>query len=298
MASQPPGHHLTQQPSRHEPTTTPPPFPSLVTLAIKKAAHMAKSDERQRDELRSQIINSSIADVEVMLGLVKQHIQEAMSRLGLEDVLTFTVCDLEGAWEVAYLLEQDSGTWRLIGQFIRLAAIFRLTPATGLPLRVSSESLPRQSALHPPLAIVIYQLFSHQLTVNGQRLSLEPGVISPLTRWTLQVKALLGDSQPTNKGGAYRIGEMFSLRAVLYGELPAGHPYSATYKETDPPIRCGPWLCASFTAFLLCCLGTCWSGEAAVSKEKVLHAHIGDMDPRYERLLTDDIPEQQGVSVD
>jgi len=84
---------------------------------------------------------------------------------------------------------------------------------------------------------------------------------------------------------------------VPLGELPGGHRYAEDYKRTDPVIRQGPYLCRSFSAFVMERVLHRWQGEEV--GKLVLVAHIGRGDPRYGRLLTtDDITEDQGIAVD
>ncbi|CEM35776.1 unnamed protein product [Vitrella brassicaformis CCMP3155] len=167
-----------------------------------------------------------------------------------------------------------------MGRFIRLAAIYRLTPANGLPLVLSAQwltaHLPSRTAFHQlPLAIAIYRSFGHLLTHSGQSLALQ---------------------QADN--GQYRMGNEAPFRVVPLGELPGGHPYAEGYKRTDPVIRSGGWLYHSFSAFLLYALLS-WSHEEGVGHRRVLAANIGRGDNRYGRLVrTDDISEDQGIAVD
>ncbi|CEL91970.1 unnamed protein product [Vitrella brassicaformis CCMP3155] len=119
---------------------------------------------------------------------------------------------------VAYVLEQGTDERRRIGWFIRLAAIYGLTPASGLPLVLSAQwlmaHLPSKTAFHQlPDAMAIYRLLGHLLTYQGTSLAL----------------------QQADNGG-YRIGNE-SFRVVPFGDLPGGHRYADGYKRTDPAIR-------------------------------------------------------------
>ncbi|CEM04367.1 unnamed protein product [Vitrella brassicaformis CCMP3155] len=126
----------------------------------------------------------------------------------------------------AYVLEQGSDEWPGMGRFIRLAAIYRLTPANGCPWC--------STAFHRiPLAMAIYRLFRHLLTYGFNSLALQPA-----------------------DNGRYRIGYL-PVRVVPLGELPSGHRYAEGYKRTDPVIRCGSLLFRSFSAFLLHTM-ICW----------------------------------------
>ncbi|CEM07761.1 unnamed protein product [Vitrella brassicaformis CCMP3155] len=175
-----------------------------------------------------------------------------------------------------------------MGRFIRLAAIYRLTPANGLPLVLSAQwltvHLPSRTAFHQlPLAMAIYRLFGHLLTHNGHSLAL----------------------QRTAGNGYYRIGNQ-SFRVVALGELWGGHGYADGYQRTDPVIRWGGNLYPSFSTFLLHSLLSQWWDGEGVGQKSVLTAQIGQPgavigrgDPRFDRLLrTDDITEDQGIAVD
>ncbi|CEM17715.1 unnamed protein product [Vitrella brassicaformis CCMP3155] len=71
-----------------------------------------------------------------------------------------------------YLLDQGTGEeWRAMGQFLRLAFIYRLTTR---PLQISADSLPTATALHHlPLILAIYKTFGHRLTYQGTSLQLQ-----------------------------------------------------------------------------------------------------------------------------
>ena len=261
-----------------------------LSLPISKMAAMAMStDEATRAALRSQIVtptrqqellgHTSPTVTSTLLNGVQRHIDKAISRLGLADVLAFDIAgDVEGGLRVVWLLEQGTGEeWRAMGRFLRLAFIHRLTPAnTTRPLRVSADSLPTATALHQlPLTMAIYKTFGRQLTYQGTSLTLQ---------------------QADN--GEYRIGDV-SFRVVPHGDLPGGHRYADGYKRTDPAIRWGGWLFPSFSAFLLDTLLSRWHHEEGVSKRKGLHADTGSGDPRYGRLRTTEaITEDQGIAVD
>ncbi|CEM25405.1 unnamed protein product [Vitrella brassicaformis CCMP3155] len=200
----------------------------------------------------------------VTAALLVERIDASLARhslTGLIDIDRTAPLPFTYALRAAYVLEQDSNEWRGMGPLIRLVAIYRLTPANGLPLVLSAQwltaRLPSRTAFHQlPLAMAIYRLFGHLLTDVGTSLAL----------------------QQADDNGAYRIGSQ-SFRVVPLGELPAGHPYAEGYKRTDPVVRFGP-LYRSFSAFLL------------------YGADIGRGDPRYGRLLTDAVTEDSGIAVD
>jgi len=272
MASQP-----TQQLPDQKPPS-PPPLSSLLTLAIKKAADIAVSgDDQQRAALRSQISNSSPDGLATMLRLVEEHIEEAMSRLVLRDVLFFTISDLEAALKTVYFLgcQQRAAEWRSIGQFIRLAAIYRLTPSTGLPLLLSVTHLPNMWGLRNlPLAIAIYRLIGRQLTHQSDCLNLEQ-----------------------DASGAYWIGTGRVFRAVPLGELPANHPYAEGYQRGDPVIRDGITLHRSFSSYLLCCLVYWWSHQGGVHRTTV-KTTADRRSASRQSLPTGHIPQQMGIVAD
>ncbi|CEM04377.1 unnamed protein product [Vitrella brassicaformis CCMP3155] len=171
-----------------------------------------------------------------------------------------------------------------MGRFIRLAAIYRLTPANGLPLVLSAQrltaDLSSRTAFHQlPLAMAIYKIIGRQLPYRGTGLAL----------------------QQIGNDGLYRIGNV-TFRVVPLGELPGGHRYADGYKRTDPVIRWSGNLFPSFSAFLLNAvldrvLGL-WCHEEGEDKRRMLWANIGSSDPRFGRLLTDAITEEQGIAVD
>ncbi|CEM10287.1 unnamed protein product [Vitrella brassicaformis CCMP3155] len=134
MASQP-----IQQPIPRRPPS-PSPVPSLQAATIKKAAHMAMSDDDSKQAaLTAQISKFPSAEGDTMLELVQQHIEKALVRLGLQDVLSFTISDLESAFRVTYLLEQ---TWDEVADILRLAAqCGRCT----LPVRLTADDIDRHA---------------------------------------------------------------------------------------------------------------------------------------------------------
>ncbi|CEL99939.1 unnamed protein product [Vitrella brassicaformis CCMP3155] len=247
------------------PPTTPQPAPpavfSLPDLAITRAA-----------ELRRCIVRLPQAEASTALTLVEQRIEEAIGRLGLEDVLVFDVGGLEDGWKVVHLLEEGSGgEWRAMGRFIRLAAIYRLTPNATLPLRLSADALPSPTALRQlPLIMALYKTIGHRLTHQGTSLAL----------------------QQDNNDGAYRIGDA-SFRVVPLSDLTANHPYRSGYQTTDPVIRRDDYLYRSFSSFLLRTVLERWCHDEGMGRRWVLHAHIGRNDPRYRRLLAEAISEKQ-----
>ncbi|CEM08828.1 unnamed protein product [Vitrella brassicaformis CCMP3155] len=264
-------------PNTPQPPAAPAAVPSLPDLAITRAADMAMSPHSDRRAMLRQCIDRlPQAKASAALTLVEVRIQEAIGRLGLEDVLVFDVGGLEDGLKVVHLLEQGSGAeWRAMGRFIRLAAIYRLTPNAPLPLRLSADALPSPTSFHQlPLAMAIYRLFGHLLTYHGQSLALQ---------------------QAGN--GVYRIDNQ-SLRVVALSDLPAGNPYRSGYQTTDPVMRQADYLYRSFSSLLLSMLLTLWHREAGVGHRWVLTACINDNDPRYRCLLTEPISEQQGIAVD
>ncbi|CEL95839.1 unnamed protein product [Vitrella brassicaformis CCMP3155] len=261
--------------------TAPPAVPPLRSIAIRKMAGMAMStDPNRRAAFRSQISNSDPYDVDTMLYEVRRRVDEHISRLGLADVLAFDIDDdLEGGLKVVYLLKRGSGEeWRAMGRFLRLAFIYRLTPADATrPLRLSASSLPTATAFHQlPLAMAIYKIIGHQLTHKGTSLELRRA-----------------------DNGHYRIGG-WTFRVVPLGDLPGGHRYAEGYKRTDPVIRWSNYLVRSFSAFLLDMLLSWWYDEDWVSERRVLSAGIGyGDDARHRRLLTtDNMTEDQGITAD
>ncbi|CEM04383.1 unnamed protein product [Vitrella brassicaformis CCMP3155] len=266
-----------------------------LSLPISKMAAMAlATDDAKRAALRSQIATRTrqqellghTAETvnSTLLNAVQQHIHKALSRLGLADVLAFDIGgDVEAGLKVVCVLERGSGEeWRAMGRFLRMAFIYRLTPADApRPLRLSASSLPTATAFHQlPLAMALYKTFGQQLSYMGISLALQQ-----------------------TDDGAYRIGNV-PFRVVPLGELPGGHPYADGYKRTDPVIRWNEWLLfPSFSAFLMDRLLVWWCDGEGVGCKMVLLARIGSEDPRYVprygRLLrTDDITEDQGIVAD
>jgi len=77
-------------------------------------------------------------------------------------------------------------------------------------------------------------------------------------------------------------------------ELPAGHPYAASYKRTDPVIRWCRFLSRSFTGFLLRQIDYTWNTHY-LNRNSVLSARNEEGD----RLLTvGDVPERLGITAD
>ncbi|CEM25227.1 unnamed protein product [Vitrella brassicaformis CCMP3155] len=162
-------------------------------------------DPNRRAALHSQINGSNAGEVAEILMLVEQHIGKALSHLGLADVLAFdSGGDVEAGLKVVYALERGSGEeWRAMGRFLRLAFIYRLTPADAMrPLRLSADALPTATAFYQlPLIMALYKIIGQQLTHHTDSLAL----------------------QPADNNESHRIGyELF--RVVPLGELPGGHP--------------------------------------------------------------------------
>mmetsp|Transcript_28430 Transcript_28430/g.81911 ORF Transcript_28430/g.81911 Transcript_28430/m.81911 type:complete len:373 (+) Transcript_28430:203-1321(+) len=272
------------QPTGATPSSQPLPssVPSLLGMAIGRAADMAMSPHAARRATLLSLIakssNSHPHKVDMMLQLVKQHVEAVMSRLGVQDVLDFDIVDLEGGMKVAYVLAAGSGDeWRAMGHFIRLAAICRLTPNAALPLRLSAHSWEMATFHELPLAMAIYRLFGHLLNYKGTSLALQ-----------------LSD----RRYGGYRIGDK-TFRVVPLGDLPGGHPYADSYKRSDPAVRDPgrrPDLYPTFSAFLLRMVVSCWRDEDGVGQRRVLLARRGD--PRRGRVLTEGIPGDLGIAVD
>ncbi|CEM15107.1 unnamed protein product [Vitrella brassicaformis CCMP3155] len=219
--------------------------------------------------------------------LLVERIDASLARhslTGLIDINRTAPLSFTYVLRVAYVLEQGSSQeWRLIGVvFIRLAAIYRLTPASGLPLVLPVQwlvtNLPSKTAFHQlPLAMAIYRLFGHMLTHQGHG--------------SLALRQLI--NQLINP--RYRIDNV-PFRVVQLSDLPAAHPYTDDYKRTDPVIRQDLLLHSSFSSYLLHGLLRWWSVWVGV--RQVLTAPIVDGDPRYRRLRMEPISEQQGIAVD
>ncbi|CEL99935.1 unnamed protein product [Vitrella brassicaformis CCMP3155] len=222
----------------------------------------------------------------VTAGLLVERIDASLARLtltGLIDIDRTAPLSLTYVLRVAYVLEQGSSQeWRRVGVvFIRLAAIYRLTPASGLPLVLPAQwlmaNLLSKTTFHQlPLAMAIYRLFGHILTSQGQSLALQ---------------------QAGN--GAYRIGNV-SFGVVQLSDLPHGNDYATGYQRTDPVIRWDNLLYPSFSSFLLRTVLVWWRHGVGVGRRHVLTGRIIDNDPRYRRLLTEAMSEQQhgGIAVD
>mmetsp|Transcript_43508 Transcript_43508/g.123210 ORF Transcript_43508/g.123210 Transcript_43508/m.123210 type:complete len:447 (+) Transcript_43508:373-1713(+) len=292
---------LTMQPTGAAHPSSRPPSPALfqpadlfdLSLPISKMAAMAMAtDDAKRAALRSQLATRTrqqellghTAETvnSTLLNAVQQHIDKAIRRLGLADVLAFDIGgDVEAGLKVVYVLERGSGEeWRAMGRFLRLAFIYRLTPADATrPLRLSASSLPTATAFHQlPLAMAIYATIGCQLTRKWTKGSLE--------------------LQQTDDG-QYQVDDE-SFRVVPLGELPGGHRYADGYKRTDPVIRWSNYLVRSFSAFLLDMLLSWWYDEDWVSERRGLSAGIGyGDDARHRRLLTtDNMTEDQGITAD
>ncbi|CEM04343.1 unnamed protein product [Vitrella brassicaformis CCMP3155] len=286
------------QPTGAAHSSSRPPSPALfqpadlfdLSLPISKMAAMAMAtDDAKRAALRSQLATRTrqqellghTAETvnSTLLNAVQRHIHKAITRLGLADVLAFDIGDnVEAGLKVVNVLERGSGEeWRAMGRFLRMAFIYRLTPADATrPLRLSADVLPTATAFHQlPLAMAIYKIIGHMLTYGGTSLAL----------------------QQTDDNGHYRIEDQL-FRVVPLGELPGGHRYAEGYKRTDPVIRRGSVLYPSFSTFLMVNVLARWSDGEGVGDRLVLSACIGRDDPRYGRLLIDAITEDQGIAVD
>ncbi|CEL92410.1 unnamed protein product [Vitrella brassicaformis CCMP3155] len=212
-----------------------------------------------------------------MLTLVKQRIEQAIGRLGLEEVLVFDDGGLEDGLKAVYVLEQGSGEeWRAMGRFIRLAAIYQLTPNATLPLRLSADALPTATAFHQlPLILALYKIIGHLFTYK---------------RTSLQLQQASND--------AYRIGNV-SFRVLQEGDMLAGHPYRRGYQTSAPAIRRDVWLSPFFSSFLVRTMLVSWWPEEGVDNRRVLTANIGRDANRRGRLMREVISERQGgITVD
>ncbi|CEM36470.1 unnamed protein product [Vitrella brassicaformis CCMP3155] len=187
-----------------------------------------------------------------------------------------------------------------MGRFIRLAAIYRLTPANGLPLVLSAQwltaHLPSRTAFHQlPLAMAIYRLFGHLLTHKRRPLRLS------------------ADSLPTARAfhrmplamPVYRLFRhllIYGFNSLALQPAGNGHYRIANLPfrvRSDPVIRLDDWLYRSFSAFLLDTMLSWWCDEERVRHKLVVFALIGHADPRCVRLLrTDGLMEDQGIAVD
>ncbi|CEL95868.1 unnamed protein product [Vitrella brassicaformis CCMP3155] len=201
----------------------------------------------------------------VTAALLVERIDGSLARhslTGLIDIDRTAPLPFTYVLRAAYVLEQGSNEWPGMRRFIRLAAIYRLTPANGLPLVLSSA---------------IYRLFGHRLTDAGNSLAL----------------------QQIDDNGRYRIAGGWPFRVVPLGELPGGHGYAEGYKRTDPVIRWPALLFPSFSTFLLERVLVRWCYGKGAGQRKVLRAVIGRDDARYGRvLLTDSITEGLGIVAD
>ncbi|CEM03353.1 unnamed protein product, partial [Vitrella brassicaformis CCMP3155] len=267
-----------------------------MSLPISKMARMAMStNDATRAALRSHIVtptrqqellgHTSATVTSTLLNGVQHHINKAIRRLGLKDVFAFDIAgDVEGGLRVVWLLEQGTGEeWRAMGRFLRMAFIYRLTPAKSTrPLRVSADSLSAAATLHQlPITLAIYKIIGQQLSDNWTSLALQQ-----------------------DDDGNYRIGnESFgdeSFRVVPLGELAGGHPYANSYKRTDPVILSSrDSLYPSFSAYLLRRLLNSWPSKLESGGREVLSFLTDRDDLRCRRLQrTEGITEDQGIAVD
>ncbi|CEM07778.1 unnamed protein product [Vitrella brassicaformis CCMP3155] len=112
----------------------------------------------------------------VTAALLVERIDGSLARhplTGLIDIDRTAPLPFTYVLRAAYVLEQGSDEWPGMGRLIRLAAIYRLTPANGLPLVLSAQwltaHLPSRTAFHQlPLAMAIYRLFGHLFTQHTQ----------------------------------------------------------------------------------------------------------------------------------
>jgi len=186
--------------------------------------------------------------------------------------------------QCCYLLEQGATEWRMMRHFIRAAACYRLTPDSGLPLKVSAQLVTEELPTLPtdqPLMMAIYRLIGPLLTYpSGYTLALRDG----------------------DDEGTYRLGS-YEFRVVPPTELPPGHRYAHRYKAADPVVRLGPFaegsrLLPSFSSLLFHCLCERWHIRPAPKERTVLYKLLGHADPRYRSLLTSDIPDEDGIVAD
>ncbi|CEM40087.1 unnamed protein product [Vitrella brassicaformis CCMP3155] len=203
-----------------------------------------------------------------------------MSRLGLEDVLSFDIDDLEGVFKVLYALRQGDDEWRAIGRTIRVASVCQLTTDSPLPLRLSPDSLPTATAFDKlPLAMVLYGLVGHLLECNGSRLTLHHD----------------------DNGACSIYDEAFDV--VRLGDLPPWHGYAEAYQMTDPVVRCRKRqrkdiFYPSFSLSLVHLLAE-WSRKAAGKRLKPI-CSVGRPDRRfpeapcsYKQLLECRLPDRR-----
>ena len=102
-------------------------------------AHSAFSS-RPGDRLRASHLPGEVALVTA--GVLVERIDGSLARhslTGLIDIDRTAPLPFTYVLRAAYVLEQGSNEWPGMGRFIRLAAIYRLTPPNGLPLVLPAQ---------------------------------------------------------------------------------------------------------------------------------------------------------------
>jgi len=184
---------------------------------------------------------------------------------------------------VAYVLEQGSDEWHVMGVFVRLAAIYRLIPQAlsqqGPRIMLSADCIsthvPTRAAFHRlPLTMTIFKMIQGCLIYKGRSLTLV---------------------QEEQDGGAAGrgVGDI-EFCVVTLVELPRLHSYRSCYKNSDPVVRENDSLYPSFSAFLLHSVMYRWCAEEVVGEKRTL---FGTIHPRflsrYRAIITDPIEKEQ-----
>jgi len=85
---------------------------------------------------------------------------------------------------------------------------------------------------------------------------------------------------------------------VPLSELPAGHRYVASYKDSDPVVSWGnDWLFRSFSSLLMVMLANWWSVEEGVGDQVVVNRQSFIGSRRYGRLVSRRLPQTEGIAV-
>ncbi|CEM24050.1 unnamed protein product [Vitrella brassicaformis CCMP3155] len=155
-----------------------------------------------------------------MLELVQQHIEEELVRLGLQDVLSFTISDLESGFKVVYLLERS---WEEVAEVLQLAS---QCGCCTLPVNLTADDINKHA---DETAYMSVPRVLAQLMVVGRRVRFSDGSCLQIFRHP--------------NGEVRAIKDEPAFRLALNPHLAAHHLYQRHRRQDDPPVSVrGEWV--------------------------------------------------------
>ncbi|CEM04378.1 unnamed protein product [Vitrella brassicaformis CCMP3155] len=217
----------------------------------------------------SHAIGTSI----VTAALLVERIDGSLARhslTGLIDIDRTAPLPFTYVLRAAYVLEQGSSEWPGMGGFIRLAAIYRLTPANGLPLPDAYSGAYRIGSMGLFRVVPLDELPDGHRYADGYKRT------DPVIRCG---RGLL----------LYRSFSAFLLERLLCRWRRQGRVGRRKVLRRQGGLL--------MTHTIPEDLGR-WSDGEGVGRRRVLWAPIDRHDPRYGRLLTEGITEDLDIAVD